>query len=58
MSAFDVLQNTASQCRAYSPERAESILLDCQQIEEYLEIAIPELFQYELIVIEPEGNTA
>jgi hypothetical protein len=57
MSAFDALQNTASQCMAYSPERAESILLDCQQTDEYLEITIPELSQYELIVIETEGNT-
>ena len=59
MSAFDVLlQNAARQCVASSPKRAESILLDCRQRGEYLELTIPELFHYELIIIETEGNTS
>lgn len=53
LSAFDLLgQGAASQCLAYAPQRAEPVLLDCRQIEEYLDITIPELFHYELIVIE------
>lgn len=45
-------EDTKSQCMAYAPQRVEPMLLDCRQVGDQLEMTVPALFQYELIVIE------
>jgi hypothetical protein len=50
-SAFGLSQENTVLCTGYSPERDTPIKLSCRHIEGYLELKIPELSIYEVLVI-------
>jgi hypothetical protein len=56
-SAFG-LKNDGYHCAAFSPDREDPIDLTCSQAGGYVEIEIPELNLYEVIVLRPREESS